>query len=40
MVCEENPLGNGHWSTDERRGALIVFTFNFPFICYLGRISK
>ena len=33
-----------HWPTDERRGAwsklLIDFTFNFPFICYLGRICK
>ena len=19
-VCEEDPLGNGHWSTEERRG--------------------
>ena len=43
-VCEENSLGNGHWSTDEKRGAwsklLMVFTVNFPFICYVGRICK
>ena len=34
----------GYWSTDERRGSwsklLMVFTFNFPFICDLGRTWK
>ena len=36
--------GNGHSSTDERRGVwsklLMLFTFNILFICYLGRICK
>ena len=39
-----NLVENGHWSTDLRRLAwsksLMVFTFNFPFICYLGRICQ
>ena len=32
-----NSLGNGHWSTNKRRGAwlklIMVFTLNFTLIC-------
>ena len=38
------PLGDGHWSTDERRRLrskfIMVFTLSFPFICYLSRICN
>ena len=39
-----NFLRKSPWSTDGRRVAwlklLTVFTFKFPFICYLDRICK
>ena len=42
-LLRKSPFGNGLWSANETRGVrsklMMVFTLNFPFVCYLRRIT-